>query len=44
MRSELINPKYLKPFDEQFELQLPLKEAKVNFHSKVLEYIYYSCE
>lgn len=32
---ELKNPSLLKPFDEVFELQLPLRNAKLKFHSKV---------
>lgn len=32
---ELQNPTLLKPFDEIFELQLPLRNAKLKFHSKV---------
>lgn len=32
---ELQNPNLLKPFDEVFELQLPLRNAKLKFHSKV---------
>lgn len=32
---ELQNPSLLKPFDEVFELQLPLRNAKLKFHSKV---------
>lgn len=32
---ELKNPNLLKPFDEVFELQLPLRNAKLKFHSKV---------
>lgn len=32
---ELRNPALLKPFDEIFELQLPLRNAKLKFHSKV---------
>lgn len=32
---ELQNPSLLKPFDEIFELQLPLRNAKLKFHSKV---------
>ncbi|XP_031622630.1 esterase E4-like [Contarinia nasturtii] len=31
---ELKNPALLKPFDEIFELQLPLRNAKLKFHSK----------
>lgn len=33
---ELINPDLLKPFDRIFELQLPLRNAKLKFHSKVI--------
>lgn len=32
---ELQNPSLLKSFDEIFELQLPLRNAKLKFHSKV---------
>lgn len=32
---ELRDPALLKPFDEIFELQLPLRNAKLKFHSKV---------
>lgn len=32
---ELQKPSLLKPFDEVFELQLPLRNAKLKFHSKV---------
>ncbi|XP_055320352.1 esterase B1-like [Sitodiplosis mosellana] len=32
--NELRNPALLKPFDEIFELQLPLRNAKLKFHSK----------
>lgn len=37
---ELINPDLLKPFDRVFELQLPLRNAKLKFHSKVNRSIY----
>lgn len=37
---ELQNPALLKPFDEIFELQLPLKNAKLKFHSEVFLFIY----
>lgn len=33
--SEMKNPNMLKPFDEIFEFQLPLRNAKLKFHSKV---------
>lgn len=36
---ELINPSLLKPFDEIFELQLPLRNAKLKFHSQVWGWI-----
>lgn len=35
---ELQNPSLLKPFDEVFELQLPLRNAKLKFHSKVWKF------
>lgn len=36
MLSDLANPDNLKTFDERFEIQLPLKNAKINFNSKVI--------
>lgn len=33
--NELKHPNLLKPFDEIFEFQLPLRNAKLKFHSKV---------
>lgn len=38
---ELRNPSLLKPFDEIFELQLPLRNAKLKFHSKVMANRYF---
>lgn len=36
MREDLINPSALKIFDQQFEIQFPLKNAQLKFHSKVI--------
>lgn len=33
--NEMKYPNMLKPFDEIFEFQLPLRNAKLKFHSKV---------
>lgn len=33
--NEMKNSNLLKPFDEMFEFQLPLRNAKLKFHSKV---------
>lgn len=33
--SEMRYPNMLRPFDEIFEFQLPLRNAKLKFHSKV---------
>lgn len=35
MRTDLINPSALKTFDQQFEIQFPLKNAQLKFHTKV---------
>lgn len=35
MFADFVNPSNLKTFDERFEIQLPLKNAKINFNTKV---------
>lgn len=35
MRKDLMNPSALKTFDQQFEIQFPLKNAQLKFHTKV---------
>lgn len=39
MLADLVNPDNLKEFDKRFEIQLPLKNAKINFNSKVIQFI-----
>lgn len=36
MRKDLINPSALRTFDQQFEIQFPLKNAQLKFHTKVM--------